>query len=67
MTDTSPAPLRWLTCDACQQPFHTDWPEANALAEFHATFPAASDADRAVVCPDCYQIVLRTIGIRPQH
>ena len=49
------------TCDACGGTFESGWTEEESQAEYSIEFPKekAAGVERAVVCEECYQRLMK--------
>jgi hypothetical protein len=45
-------------CELCRQEFGKVWTDEEALAESRETFGPIAPDERAVVCDDCYMLIL---------
>jgi len=46
------------TCARCGKDFVSEWSDEDALAEAQANFSPEELADTAVVCDDCYELLI---------
>lgn len=49
---------REYTCDSCHEVFEEGWTDEEASAEFCKSFPEHDIRDAAVVCDDCYKMLM---------
>jgi len=53
--------LRRFTCENCGRPFWSDQTDEVALAAMVAEFGDVPTDERAVVCTDCYTVIMSMI------
>jgi DNA-directed RNA polymerase subunit RPC12/RpoP len=55
------------TCAQCNQEFETDWTDEEASLEFDQSFEGSDIRNAAIVCDDCYKLIMGDSTDVPQE
>lgn len=49
-------------CEHCGGTFHSDRPDAEAMEEYHRTFPDDDDSNPVRICDHCYHMLMERLA-----
>jgi hypothetical protein len=50
-------------CSSCGEVYEKGWTDDEATAEREENFPGFTEADCAIICDDCYQMMMGKVAV----